>query len=412
MEPIRLLHIADIHIGIENYGRLDTATGLHTRLQDFSNCLKFAVDTALERDVDAVLFAGDAYKTATPTPTHEGIFAEQMKRFADADMPVIMVTGNHDIPAAFGKSTALNIFRTLGGEEHFHVIEKPEIKTISTKRGAFQAACFPWPTRHMLLTKDEYKNLSDQEINRTIEEKCENRIQKFTRDLDPELPAVFVAHLAAADVKYSGTERTTIIGNDPIIAQSLLKSPDFDYVALGHIHRHQDLNRGHQPPVVYPGSIERIDFGEAGEDKGFCLVSLEKGASQYEFIATPARKFMEIKLDVREEEFPADVILKAIKKHDIQDAVVRLSYTITESQKSLIEPRLLYAALEDAFLIAGVAQRLEEIRTQRPRISDDASMTDAFNQYLDQRPELADVKDDLDDYGRRLIQELEMVEGS
>ena len=408
MEPIRLLHIADIHIGIENYGRLDPETGLHTRLQDFSNCLKFAVDTALERDVDAVLFAGDAYKVATPSPTHEGIFAKQMKRFADAGIPVIMITGNHDIPAAFGKSSALNIFQTLGGKEYFHVAEKPELKTISTKRGAFQVACFPWPTRHVLLTKDEYKNLSDQEIIRTIEEKCENRIQKFARDLDPNLPAVLLAHLAAANVKYSGTERTTIIGNDPIIAQSLLKSPDFDYVALGHIHRHQDLNRGNTPPVVYPGSLERIDFGEAGEDKGFCLVSLKKGASQYEFITTPARRFVKIELDVRDEEFPADVILKALKKHNTKNAVVRVSYTISEAQKNLIDVKLLYAALEDAFLIAGVAQRLEEIRTQRPRISEDASITDAFSQYLDQTPELQDLKDDLEEYGQRLIRELEI----
>jgi len=352
MEPIRILHIADIHLGIENYGRLDTATGLHTRLQDFSRCLTFAVDTALERDVDAVLFAGDAYKVATPSPTHEGILAEQMKRFADAEIPVIMVTGNHDIPAAFGKSSALNIFRTLGGEEFFHVAEKPELITISTKRGAFQVACFPWPTRHVLLTKEEYKNFSAQDITRTIEEKCESRLQKFGRDLDPDLPAVLLAHLAAANVKYSGTERTTVIGNDPIIAQSLLKNPVFDYVALGHIHRHQDLNRGNTPPVVYPGSLERIDFGEADEDKGFCLVSLKKGASQYEFIPTPARKFVKIELDVRGEEFPTEVILKALKRYDIIDAVVRVAYTISETQKGLINVKLLYAALEDAFLTA------------------------------------------------------------
>jgi len=410
MEPIRILHIADIHLGIENYGRLDTATGLHTRLQDFSRCLTFAVDTALERDVDAVLFAGDAYKVATPSPTHEGILAEQMKRFADAEIPVIMVTGNHDIPAAFGKSSALNIFRTLGGEEFFHVAEKPELITISTKCGAFQVACFPWPTRHVLLTKEEYKNFSAQDITRTIEEKCESRLQKFGRDLDPDLPAVLLAHLAAANVKYSGTERTTVIGNDPIIAQSLLKNPVFDYVALGHIHRHQDLNRGNTPPVVYPGSLERIDFGEADEDKGFCLVSLKKGASQYEFIPTPARKFVKIELDVRGEEFPTEVILKALKRYDIIDAVVRVAYTISETQKGLINVKLLYAALEDAFLTARIAQRLEEIRTQRPRIAEDASITDAFRQYLEQTPELQELKDDLAQYGQRLIQELELSE--
>ncbi len=92
MKAIQLLHIADTHIGVENYGRLDTATGLHTRLQDFVKCLEFAIDTALERDADAVLFAGDAYKQATPNPTHEGKFAEQMRRLRDQQIPVIMIT--------------------------------------------------------------------------------------------------------------------------------------------------------------------------------------------------------------------------------------------------------------------------------------------------------------------------------
>jgi exonuclease SbcD len=49
MKTIQLLHFADLHIGVENYGRLDTATGLHTRLQDFSQCQEFVVKTALER---------------------------------------------------------------------------------------------------------------------------------------------------------------------------------------------------------------------------------------------------------------------------------------------------------------------------------------------------------------------------
>ena len=410
MEAIRVLHLADIHIGVENYGRLDASTGLHTRLQDFSRCLEFTVDAALEHDVDAVLFAGDAYKHASPTPTHEGKFAEQFKRFADARIPVVMVTGNHDIPAAFGKSSALTIFHTLGGKEFFHVAEKPILRKIDTKRGPLQVACFPWPTRHVLLTKDEYKNLSDDKITRTIEEKCESRILKFARDLDPEIPAVLLAHLATANAKYSGSERTTIIGNDPSILEGVLKNPAFDYVALGHIHRHQNLNHGQNPPVIYPGSLERIDFGEAGEQKGFCLVSLKKGAAEYEFIQTPARRFVKIEADLREQAFPTQYLLDRIKKHDIQDAVVRVICTINESQRQELNVAQIRAALDGAFLVAGITQKTEDIRTQRPRISDDASLTDALSQYINMKPELKELKNDLQEYAGRLIQELESGE--
>ncbi len=406
MEPIRLLHFADTHVGMENYGRLDTETGLHSRLQDFAKSLTFLVDTALERDVDAVLFAGDAYKIATPTPTHEGKFAEQMKRFADAKIPVVMVTGNHDMPASFGRASSLSIFQTLGGQM-FSVAEKPELLRIETKRGAFQVACFPWPTRHILLTKDEYKNLTDTQIAQTIQEKCENRIAKFARDLDPALPSVLLAHFAAADAKYSGSERTTIIGSDPIILQSVLKNPAFDYVALGHIHKHQNLNPSGQPHVVYPGSIERIDFGESDDAKGFCIVSLRKAATTYEFVTTPARPFVKIEVDAREQDFPTDYILKAIAKHHIENAVVRVAVMVGEAQKNAVDTKLIYAALQNAFLVAGVTQRMDEIRTQRPRIADGLSVGDTLAQYLDFAKEFEGRKDDLKEYAERLFQELE-----
>jgi exonuclease SbcD len=410
MKPIQLLHIADTHIGVENYGRLDTATGLHTRLQDFAQCLAFAVDTALERGIDAVLFAGDAYKHATPNPTHEGIFAEQMKRLADAQIPVIMVTGNHDIPASFGRASALNIFHTLGGKESFLVAEKPCLSRIETKSGPFQVACFPWPTRHVLLTKDEYKNLSDEEITRIIEEKCEHRINKFARDLDPALPSVLLAHLVVADAIYSGSERSTIIGKDPVLLQGVLKNPAFDYVALGHIHKHQDLHVQGQPHVVYPGSLERIDFGEAQDEKGFCLVSLKKQESAYEFIKTPARPFVKIEIDVSTRDFPTEAIVQKIATYTLKDAVVRVTYRVAEPQKELIDVQRIYAALEDAFLIAGVTQKTEEIRTQRPRISDDLSIADTLAQYLDLTPELQTMKDELREYATRLIREIESAE--
>lgn len=410
METLHLLHFADTHIGVENYGRLDTTTGLHTRLQDFSRCLKFVVNTALERDVDAVLFAGDAYKHATPNPTHESKFAEQVKRLTDEHIPVVMVTGNHDIPASFGKASSLSIFRTLGDEKYFFIAERPQLLKIETKSGPLQVACFPWPTRHLLLTKDEYKNLSDVEMTRTIEEKCSNRIDAFARELDPDVPSVLLAHLAVAGATYSGSERSTIIGQDPVILQSVLKNPAFDYVALGHIHKHQDLNAQGQPPVVYPGSLERIDFGEAQDEKGFCLVSLKKGAGSYHLLPTPARRFVKIEIDVRTQDFPTETILQKITGCDLRDAVVRVVYTIREEQKDLVDTQRIHAALEPAFLVAGVSQKTEEIRTQRPRISDDLSLNDALAKYLEFTPELHALKTDLLDYAERLIHDLELKE--
>ncbi len=95
---MKILHLADVHLGMENYGRIDPSTGLHTRLQDFIKCFRFAIDVALEEKVDLVLFAGDAYKNSFPNPTHQREFARQIYRLSSAQIPVVLVNGNHDNP--------------------------------------------------------------------------------------------------------------------------------------------------------------------------------------------------------------------------------------------------------------------------------------------------------------------------
>ena len=79
---IKILHFADLHLGVENYGRLDPQTGLSTRLADFLRCFDFLVDHAAHHDVDLALFAGDAFKTRDPSPTYQREFARRIRRLA------------------------------------------------------------------------------------------------------------------------------------------------------------------------------------------------------------------------------------------------------------------------------------------------------------------------------------------
>jgi len=85
--PMTLLHFADTHLGQETYGRMDPATGLHTRLTDFSRCLHQVVDASLEAGVDAALFAGDAYRNCYPSPTHQQLFAAAIGRWCRRECP-------------------------------------------------------------------------------------------------------------------------------------------------------------------------------------------------------------------------------------------------------------------------------------------------------------------------------------
>src|SRR3972149_6372656 len=110
---MKLLHFADLHIGVENYGRTDPATGLSTRLLDFLAAFDELVDYAIEAQVDAILFAGDAYKSRDPSQTHQREFARRIAHLTAAGIPVHLVAGNHDLPSIPGRATALEIFPTL-----------------------------------------------------------------------------------------------------------------------------------------------------------------------------------------------------------------------------------------------------------------------------------------------------------
>src|ERR671936_214120 len=112
-QPIRIAHLADTHIGMENYGRINPETGLNQRLHDFLNSLDQAVDGALAADVDLVVFAGDVYKTRDPTPTHQREFARRIHRLSEAGVRTFIVAGNHDIPLSAGRATSVEIFRAL-----------------------------------------------------------------------------------------------------------------------------------------------------------------------------------------------------------------------------------------------------------------------------------------------------------
>ncbi|MFT5086883.1 MAG: exonuclease SbcD [Planctomycetota bacterium] len=415
---LTFLHFADLHLGVENYGRLDPATGLHTRIQDFSNSLGCAFDLAIEEEVDLVVFAGDAYKTCDPNPTHQREFARQLRRLQQASIPIVLIVGNHDTPAAFGKATSIDIFGALELDNTF-VIRRPELLQIDTRNGPVQIAGLPWPTRNILRTHDDYKDLPQEEVTAQIQSICAAQIGEFSRQLKPEFPAILTAHIAAAEATYSGSERTALIGQDPTLLTSTLANPLFDYVALGHIHKYQDLHKGADPPVVYSGSLERIDFGEEREDKGFCIASIDEDANaprgrttSFEFVPVAARRFVTVELKIQPEKSPTDQIVAAIGASPIEDAVVRVLYDLPATIEDPVDLEPIRRALEPAFYIASIQPRM--VPRERPRratVTEDLGLQEALDRYIENNEHLDERREDLLRYALELEHQLELLEG-
>lgn len=355
---IKVLHFADLHLGIENYGRLDPQTGLSTRLVDFLRAFDSLVDFAAKEAVDLVIFAGDAFKTRDPSPTHQREFARRIRHLAHVlRIPTFLLVGNHDLPNVAGHAHAIEIFQTLD-VENVWVARRPGIHRIDTRHGVVQIVALPWVTRSALLAREEFKNLSLDEIHQLMLSKLENLIQGpagLVSELDSALPTILVAHGTVQGAVY-GSERNIMLGRDLVLPLSLMRHPAFDYVALGHIHKHQCL--AEDPPIVYCGSLERIDFGEAEERKGFVLVELDRGKAQWRFVPVNARRF--ITLHVRADgEDPTRQVLNAIAAHPIQDAVVRLTIQTTPQANAKLDDVAIRRALAPAFHIAAITREVE-----------------------------------------------------
>ncbi len=396
---MKILHTADIHLGSNTYGRIDPETGLNTRLLDFKRCFEFMVRRGLDEDIDLFLFCGDAYRTADPTPTQQKVFAECLKPVSDAGIPIVMITGNHDHPVSFGKASAIDIFGFVSG--NVRLFRKPEKALVETRSGPLQLLAMPWPIRSTLLSKDDHRKKSPLEIRDLIEQLYVDFIETAVQELDPALPTVLAGHFSVQGSEIAGSERTSLIAHEPRFTPGQLSPPPIDYVALGHIHRFQDRRTDPEaPPVVYCSSIERISFKEADDPKGFVLVTIEtedgRKQTSYEFVETPARRFLALGVDARAAVDPTERILQEIARHDVEDAIVRVRYHIDEAQVPQIDARRIREALGAAFVVASIERTVDPVERQRRTIlTRETTLEEALERYVAQHEHLASIKDDL-----------------
>jgi len=411
---MKILHFADLHLGVESYGRLDPATGLSSRLGDFLNALDQLVDYALENKVDLVLFCGDAYRSREPTQTQQREFAKRINRLAINDIPVFLLIGNHDLPNAVGRATSTEIFDTLA-VKNVYVSNRPEVYIIPTASGKVQIVSLPWLRRSALLTREETKNLTFEQINQKMQQVLTDVIAARAEELDPELPAVLAAHVWVAGSKV-GSEGSMTIGQEHVLMLSNVAHPAFDYIALGHIHKHQVLQE--KPPVVYAGSLERLDFSEAEDDKGFYLVEIGewegegagKKAVSFEFHPVAGRRFLTIDVNIEAADIePTETVLESIaeQEDEVKDAVVRLNISLPAEVEGQLRDSDIRNTLGEAHYFTITRDIKRESRLRLGGLAaEDISPLDALKTYMESRKDVSPERARLLlDYGQKLIQE-------
>jgi DNA repair protein SbcD/Mre11 len=359
---LKIAHLADTHIGMENYGRINPESGLNQRMHDFLGSLDQAIDGAIASEVDVVVFAGDIYKTRDPTPTHQREFARRVFRLSSAGIQTVIVAGNHDIPMSSGRATSVDIFSALEVPS-VTVARRMHTYVIQTRAGPVQIVAFPWSVRSAVLAQPEFKNRTIAELNQAMIELNRAKLRSEALALDPHVPAVIVGHTHVFGAKI-GAERLLTMGTDPMYDLATFDLPGIDFVALGHIHKHQVLRRT-DGPVVYAGSIDRVDFGEQNEDKGWVYVEIPgKGKAEWEFRKVAARPFLTIEAVVESDNATEDVVRAIVRQADrLPNAVVRVRIDVPPERVGELRDDEIRAQLKSAYYVAP----FERTGRQRPR---------------------------------------------
>ena len=407
---MKILHFADVHIGVENYSRTDPDTGLSTRLQDFLETFDELVDYAIGSDVHLALFCGDAYKSRDPSQTHQREFAKRIVRLSEAGIPSFLLIGNHDTPHVQGRATSLDIYRTLP-LPMVTIGDNASTYRIETPAGPIQIVAAPWIRRSQFLAREEMRGLSTFEINEKISDTLTNIIQIQAQRLDPDIPAILAGHVTVNDARTS-SEQSMMLGSDHVLLRSSVALPQFDYVALGHIHKHQVI--GQNPHVVYSGSLQRIDFGEENDDKGFCVIELDSAKPQgsrmsdFHFQTVNARRFLTIDVKLgADDPSPNQTVADRVGCHATRDAIVKLNIEMPANIEPLLSDSEIRASLSDAHYVASISRQI----TERPRTRLDGTYSEGLTpsqlleRYLDSRDTPPDRSKELMERGAQLIAE-------
>jgi DNA repair protein SbcD/Mre11 len=381
---MKLLHFADAHIDMANYGRHDPEIGLPLRVLDFLKSLDTIVEAAITEKVDMVIFAGDAYKDRSPAPTFQREWGKRIMRLSHAKIPTLLLVGNHDISPAAGRAHAIQEYDTLQ-VPFVRVLQTPEFLGPEDLWDLpVQIIAMPWIARSSIMANLDMSAADTSEVFSNIESRISDLIEGWLEEADKSLPLILTAHASVEGATF-GSERLVMLGSDLVLPTSLVKDTRLDYVAMGHIHKPQDVNEGAHPPVIYPGSIERVDFGEAAEDRYFIVADVTRGGTKVEWRKlTGARPFIDRRTVITSSENVTESLKAALPRvEEMSEAIVRLTVEYPRELDTLIDESALRKYAEKTFEFHLVKRPQMEARIRLPADQTMSSLSplDLLDQY-------------------------------
>lgn len=386
---VRIAHIADIHLDVVTYGVNDPATGMNTRLMDYIRTWEWTVSEVLHRSVEIVVIAGDIFHVRRPSLPAVVAFIAGVQRLLAAGVEVVLYPGNHDRPATTTEQGVWQLLeRTLPGA---HVaVHEAQTYVFDLAGGRTTVSVVPSFGRSGLLTSDDLKGLGPIEANAAVA----TATLAIARDemaraqqANPDGVRLLSLH-CAIDTARTSTEQTLSLRDEVVLRlDDLAAISAAQAVLLGHIHKPQVL-RGSSPWVGYPGSIERAEFPEADEAKGFYVLDCSPDAVVAEHVATPARVFQPVTVRLEGDTPEAiEAAVQQIRAAAVDGAIVRVRAFAPESAAGKLDAAAIAELLQQAGAHKVTGVDIEVDRAERVRDSafaESLSTREALTRWLAQ----------------------------
>lgn len=281
---MRLIHTSDWHLGRRLKG-IDRTPEIEYQLEEL-----FSVAKILE--VDAVLVAGDIFDGPSPPADAEKVAYRFFCRLREANIPAVIIAGNHD--SAFRIEGISQLLSHIG----VSALGRPKkankggVIQIETQNGKLCVAAMPFASERRLLKAEDLWEKDELEQRQHYKQTVAYLFNNLASGFREDSVNVVMAHLTIEGAKRAYSEVDYYTRDTYSLAGQTLP-PDAQYIALGHIHKPQQIPNA--APTYYSGSLIQVDFGEAGEDKGFNLVTIEPGSpAQVEFKPLPCPKPLKV----------------------------------------------------------------------------------------------------------------------
>ncbi|HEX6238682.1 MAG TPA: exonuclease subunit SbcD [Acidimicrobiales bacterium] len=263
---MKLLHTADWHVGKAIRGR--------SRAVEHQEVLAEIAGVAERESVDAVIVAGDLFDTSSPTPEAERIVYRGLLDLAAGGRPVLVLAGNHDSAqrlaavAPLSEASGIHVASAVRPADEGGVVELRADGELAL------VALLPFPSQRYVVTADVLLSGDAADAHAAYADRIVRIVSALTGGFGSGTVNLVAAHLMVLGGALGGGERAAHTVFDYWVPATAFP-PSVQYVALGHLHRAQQL--AGPAPLHYSGSPLQLDFGEVANEPSVSVVEVRPG---------------------------------------------------------------------------------------------------------------------------------------